>query len=75
MHIDTDSFVVAVDAGPVRGFASHPGAAHRGEDRSDDLVAQGEQGGDGARSQGWDVVAAGSAGFVDEPFARSLRRS
>ena len=44
MHVDADSFVVTVDACPVRGFASHAGAAHRGEDRGDDLVAEGEQG-------------------------------
>jgi hypothetical protein len=69
LHIDADSFVVAVDAGPVRGFASHAWAAHRGQDWGDDLVAEGEQGGDGARSQGRDLVAAGSAGFVDELFA------
>jgi hypothetical protein len=31
---------------PMRG-------AHRGEDRGDHLVAQGEQGGDGVRSQGF----------------------
>ena len=43
-------------------------AAHAGGDRGDDLVAEGEQGGDGARSRGRDVVAAGSAGFVDELF-------
>jgi hypothetical protein len=72
LHIDTDSFVVTVDAGPVRGFASHARAAHRGEDRGDDLVAQGEQGGDGARGRGRDVVAAGSAGFIDEVFAPQL---
>ena len=43
MHIDAESFVVTVDACPVRGFASHAGAAHRGQDRGDDLVAQGGQ--------------------------------
>ena len=32
LHIDTDSFIVTVHAGPVRGFASHARAAHRGED-------------------------------------------
>jgi len=49
LHIDTDSFVVTVDAGPVHGFASHAWAAYRGEDRGDDPVGEGEQGGDGAR--------------------------
>src|SRR6476659_6470719 len=58
LHIDTDSFVVTVDAGPVRGFASHAGAAQPGEDRGDDLVAQGEQGGDRALGSG------ASAAFV-----------
>ena len=72
MHIDAESFVVTVDAGPVRGFASHAGAADAGEDRGDDLVAEGEQGGDGARGAGRDVVAAGPAGFVDELFAAEL---
>ena len=69
MHVDAESFVVTVDAGQVRGFASQAGAAHRGEDRGDDLVAQGEQGGDGARGQRWDSVAAGACGLVDELFA------
>ena len=63
LHVDADSFVVAVDACPVRGFASQAGAAHRGEDRGDDLVAQGEQGGDGAGGQRWDSVAAGASGL------------
>ncbi|KMV15231.1 hypothetical protein ACT16_23020 [Mycobacterium heckeshornense] len=69
MHVDADSFVVTVDAGPVRGFASHLGATDPCEDGADDLIAQGEQGGDGARGQRRDVVAAGTAGLVDEPFA------
>ena len=56
----------------IRGFASHLRAADPGEDRGDDLVAEGEQGGDGARSQGRDVVAAGLAWLVDEPFAPQL---
>ena len=64
MHIDADSFVVAVDACPVRGFASHAGAAHRGEDRADDLVAQGEQGGDRACGGCSDVLAPGAALFA-----------
>jgi hypothetical protein len=75
LHVDADSFVVTVDAGPVRGFASHPWAADPGQDGGDDLVAQGEQGGDRARRGRADVVAAGSAGFGDEVFGRSLRKS
>jgi hypothetical protein len=69
LHVNADSFVVAVNAGPVRGFASHPRAAHRGEDRGDDLVAQDEQGGDGARGQRPNPIAAGACAFVDELFA------
>jgi len=75
LHIDADSFVVAVDAGPVRGFASHAGAAHRGEDRGDDLVAQGEQGGGGACGGCPDVVARARPGLSTSCLPRSLRRS
>ena len=68
--MDADSFVVAVDPVPVRlGFRPIRGLRIRGQDRGDDLVAQGEQGGDGARGDGWDVVAAGATGSVDELFA------
>jgi hypothetical protein len=52
LHADAEGFVVAVDDGPVRGFASAAGAADAGEDRGDDLVAEGEQGSDGAET--WD---------------------
>jgi len=66
--MDADLFVVTVDACPLRGFASHAGAADPGEDRGDDPVTQGEQGGDRARGQGRDVVVAGSAGQGGELF-------
>ena len=69
LHIDADSFVVAVDAGPGAGFAAHPWAADAGEDGRDDLVAQGEQRGDGARGGCPDAVAARPSGFVDELLA------
>ena len=49
LHVDADLLVVAVDAGPGDGLASHPGAADAGEDGPDDVLAQGQQGGDGAR--------------------------
>ena len=48
---------------------AYAGAACAGEDGGDDLVAQGEQGGDGARGLRRDVVAAGAAGQGDELFA------
>src|ERR1035441_800565 len=47
LYADAEGLIVAVDAGPDGGLASQPGAADAGEYRSDDLVAEGEQGGDG----------------------------
>ena len=69
LHVDADLLVVAVDAGPGDRFAPHPGAADPGEDRPDDLLAEGEQGGDGARGARVEVVAAGPSGFGDQLFA------
>jgi len=69
VHVEPEGFVVAVDAGPGGGFASPSWAADTGQDGADDLLAQGEQVGDGA---GWlwrQVVAPGSAGFGDQVFA------
>lgn len=63
-------FEVAVDAGPVRGFASHARAAYRGQDRGDDLDAQGQQGGDGARGQRRNAVAA-AARLPAQPAAQT----
>jgi hypothetical protein len=63
---------VAVGGGPDSGLASHPGAADSGQDRGDDMMAEGEQGADSAGG-GWrDVVAAGPAGFVHELLAAEL---
>jgi hypothetical protein len=50
VHVDAQGFVVAVDVGPGGGFASHAGASDVGEDGVNDLLAQGEQGGD---DPGW----------------------
>ena len=66
LHVDADLLVVTVDAGPGDGLASHAWAADAGEDRCDGLLAQGQQGGDGARILGCEVVAAGPAGFGDQ---------
>ena len=57
LHGDAEGFVVAVDGSPGGGLASDPGAADAGEDRCDDLVAEGEQGGDGAGGWCWGLVA------------------
>ena len=72
MHADAQGLVVTVDEGPVRGLARLAGAAHAGEDRGDDLVADGEQGGDGAGRRGGDVVAPGSAELDGEALAAEL---
>src|SRR5260221_5337778 len=61
LHADAEGLVVAVDGGPVRWHASAARAAHAREDGGDDLVAEGEQGGDGAGRLGRGVVAAGAA--------------
>ncbi len=66
LHADAQGLVVAVGDCPDSRFASHAGVADSGQDRGDDVVAEGEQGADGA-GRGWrDVVAAGPAGFVHE---------
>src|SRR6266567_6040421 len=72
LHAGAEALVVAVDAGPVRGLASPAGAADPGQDRGDDLVAEGEQGGDGAGRLGRDVVAVGPAGLGGEAVAAEL---
>ena len=41
-HPGAELLVIAVDAGVCRGRSSWPGSADAGEDRCDDLVAQGE---------------------------------
>jgi hypothetical protein len=66
---DAQSLIVAVDGGLDLGFPAHAGAADPGEDRRDDVVAEGEQGADGAGGVWRDVAAAGPAGFVDELLA------
>jgi hypothetical protein len=43
-----------------------------GEDGRDDMVAEGEQGGDGAGAVRRDMVAADPAGFIDELLAAEL---
>ena len=75
LHVDPQGFVVAVDLGPGFGFAALSWAADSGQDRGDDVVAEGEQGGDGAGGVEWHVVAAGPAGFDDRCFPRIFRRS
>ena len=42
LHVDAQGFVLPVDAGPVGGFGSKPGAADPGQDGADDLIAQGQ---------------------------------
>jgi hypothetical protein len=48
------------------------GAAHPGQYACDDVIAEGEQGGDGAGDAGRDVVSAGLAGLADEVLAAEV---
>jgi len=57
LHADAEGLVVAVDGGPVCGLAAQSGAADTGQDGADDLVAEGEQAGDGAGGLRADLVA------------------
>ena len=41
LHADAQGLAVAVDGGPDFGFTAYAGAADSGEDRCDDVVAQG----------------------------------
>lgn len=77
LHVDAEGFVVAVDAGPVGGFAAHPGASDAGEDGYDDVVAQCQQGGDGTGCWGGDLVAPGPDGFDEtvKPVGAAVRAS
>src|SRR5258708_9406008 len=72
LHADAEGLVVAVDGGPVRWHASAARAAHAREDGGDDLVAEGEKGGDGAGRSGRGVVAAGPARVDGEVLAAEL---
>ena len=55
-----------VDRSPGGGLASYPRASDAGEDGRDDLVAEGEQGGDGAGGWCWGLVAQRPAWLDDE---------
>jgi Transposase len=68
LHVGAEGFVVAVDAVQCAGLRPMRGCGP-GEDRGDDLVAEGEEGGDGAGGVGRDVVAAGAAGAAGAGFA------
>ena len=72
LHADTEVLVITVDGGPDRGLAAHAGAADPGQDRREDVVAEGEQRGDDTGAVSRDVVAAGPAGFADELLTAEL---
>ena len=57
VHVAAEGFVVLVGVGPGRGLAPSSGDADTRKDRDDDVVAQDQQGGDGAQRLGWGVVA------------------
>jgi hypothetical protein len=56
----------------VAGFAAEAGAANAGEDRGDDVVAEGDDTGDDAVGIVGHVVATVAARLVDESFAAEL---
>jgi len=53
LHAGAEVLGVAVGGSPDFGFAARAGAADAGEDRGDDVVAQGDQGADGAGGRTW----------------------
>src|SRR4051812_49494967 len=63
LHVEAERFVVAVDGGPVLGWAASSWRSDPGDEGCDDVVAEGEQRGDGPRGTLGNVVAAGSAGL------------
>src|SRR5262249_34399741 len=72
LQVDAELLVVAVDSGPGLGLAALARAADASQDRGDDLVAEGEQSGDGAGGAWTQVVGAVSAGLVDQLLAADL---
>jgi hypothetical protein len=47
LHGDAELYVVAVDSGPRGRFAAVAGATDTGQDWGDDVLAKGDEGGDG----------------------------
>ena len=75
-HVVAEVLVVAVDGGVGLGGSPGAGSADAGEDWGDDLIAQGEERGDGPRGLTGDVVAAGPAPVLTTRcLPRSLRTS
>src|SRR6266704_1637857 len=65
VHADAEGFVVAVDLVPVGGLTSHSGAAYPGQDRAEDGVAEGEEGGEGGPGTGLVEVDPAGPGDAD----------
>jgi hypothetical protein len=57
LYANPESLVVTVDVGPVCGLSAPAGAADSGQDGRDDVIAEGELGGDGAGRVRGDLVA------------------
>jgi hypothetical protein len=79
LHADAEVVVFAVYGGPDGGFVAHTGAPDPGDDGLDDVVTEGEQGGDYAGGLRRDVVATGKRqarpGLSTRRLPRSSRRS
>src|SRR6266567_6529988 len=72
LHADAEALVVTVDAGRVGGLASQAGAADTGDERGDDLVAEGEKRRDRAGGAGRDAVTACVPGLDGQVLAPQL---
>ena len=72
-HVGSEGVVVAIDLGSGVRWPSWPWpwpwSADAGEDRRDDLVAEGGVARDGAGRFCLDVITAGVGGFLDEVLA------
>jgi len=68
-HPDAEGVVVAVDSGSGFRWPAWRWAAEAGEDRRDDLVAEGGDARNDAGRFRADAVTAGASGLLDEIFA------
>ena len=74
-HVGSEVFVVLVDGGQPGGDVVVPTDLDAGQDRGDDVVAEGEQRRYGPGRRAGQVVAAAARGLATSCLARSLRRS
>src|SRR5208282_3425147 len=68
-HVGSEMFVVLVDGGQPGRDVVVPADLDAGQDRGDDVVAEGEQRRYGPGGRAGQIVAAGARGFADELLA------